>query len=54
MTSVRYIQLNLNLQNLKHLIKEVKVKLNEAESKTTILKESLKNQQELDKKFSKE
>jgi hypothetical protein len=54
MTSVTYIQLNLDLQNLKHLIKKLKVKLNEAERKATILRESLKSQQELDKKFSKE
>ena len=54
MINVRDIQLNLDLQHLEHLIEEIKVKLNEAESKATILRKSLKSQQELDKKFSKE
>lgn len=54
MINVRDIQLDLDLHNLENLIKELKVKLNEAESKATILRETLIKHHQLNEQPNKE
>lgn len=54
MTNVRDIQLDLDLQNLENLIKELKVKLKEAENKANNLKETLLKHNQLNEQPIKE